>query len=239
MVKLVRDQLHGFSERPHYEPRELDQIFERLVVDFLTQKYGVARFPIGTEDLKTLIERDVSDLEQYSDLSRFGAGVEGVTIFKRGAKPRVLVASELTEDDHRENRLRTTLTHEYGHVRLHTYMFDLETPRPLNLAPGQTATAIYCKRETMIETRRTDWREWQAGYACGATLMPRSHITRTVRAVQERFNIFGPVPVASPGGQALIAAVTSEYQVSPDAARVRLSVLGFIGHARAQASLFA
>ena len=136
MVKYVRDQLHGFSERPHYEPRELDQMFERLVVDFLTQKYSVPRFPISTEDLKTLIERDVSDLEQYSDLSQFGAGVEGVTIFERSAKPCVLVAAELTEDDRHENRLRTTLTHEYGHVRLHAYMFDLETPRPLNLEAG-------------------------------------------------------------------------------------------------------
>ena len=90
----------------------------------------------------------------------------------------------------------------------------------------------------MIETHFTDWREWQAGYACGATLMPRSFITQTVGAVQERLNIYGPVAVASPGGQALIAAVTSEYQVSRDAARVRLSVLGFLGQARAQTSLF-
>jgi len=76
-MKYVQDRQHGFETRPHYEPAELDVMFERLVVGFLKEKYQDVRFPITTEDLKTLIERDVSDLEQYADLSRYGPGVEG------------------------------------------------------------------------------------------------------------------------------------------------------------------
>lgn len=238
MVRYVPDRLHGFSERPHYEAKELDRMFEGFVVDFLKAKYGAVAFPITTEDLKTLIEQDVSDLEQYDDLTRFGPGVEGVTVFARHGKPKVYVAAELTEDDRRENRLRTTLTHEYGHVKLHAYMFALEQPRHALLAPDRQANAIYCKRETMVPTRMTDWREWQAGYACGATLMPASYVRRTVGAIQERLGIFGSVPADGAQGDALITATMKAYQVSREAASVRLSVLGFLGSERAQRSLF-
>src|SRR5260221_5640375 len=155
-------------------------MFERFVVDFLKAKYGAADFPIMTEDLKTLIEQDVSDLEQYDDLSRFGQGVEGVTVFERHGKPKVYVAAELTDDDRRENRLRTTLTHEYGHVKLHAYLFALEQPRHSLLAPNQKANAIYCKRETMVQARTTDWREWEARDGCGAPLMPAPYVWAAV-----------------------------------------------------------
>jgi hypothetical protein len=31
-----------------------------------------------------------------------------------------------------------------------------------------------CKRDGIINARQSDWTEWQAGYACGALLMPAS-----------------------------------------------------------------
>lgn len=34
MVKYVPDRMHGFGERPHYEARELDALFERLATAF-------------------------------------------------------------------------------------------------------------------------------------------------------------------------------------------------------------
>jgi hypothetical protein len=132
-VRYVRDTLHGFRERPHYDPAELDTMFEKIVVDFLRQKHGKATFPLTTEDITVLIEQKVSDLDQYADLSAYGANVEGVTEFSRHGKPKVLIS----ESVHRyENRLRTTLTHEYGHVELHAYLFATEQRR-LGLLPGQ------------------------------------------------------------------------------------------------------
>lgn len=230
-MKYVPDRQHGFPTRPHYEPAELDVMFERLVVGFLKEKYKDVRFPITTEDLKTLIERDVSDLEQYADLSCYGPGVEGATVFEGEGKPKVFVIAELSEDDRRENRLRTTLTHEYGHVRLHTYLYALERPR-LPLMDVQTRPlGIYCKRDTMIQAGRTDWMEWQAGYACGAALMPATYIRRTVGAIHEQLGIFGSTGSDSAHGRAVIDAVVEGYQVSRDAARVRLSVLGLMGQA--------
>jgi hypothetical protein len=115
-MRYVRDQTGRFGERPHYEPKELDVMFERIVVEFLKGKKGKAEFPITTEDVTVLIERDTEDLDLYADLSAYGQGVEGVTEFAPGRKPRVRISASLGTSETQENRLRTTLTHEYGHV---------------------------------------------------------------------------------------------------------------------------
>jgi hypothetical protein len=85
-LRNIRDTVHGFQERPHYDASELDTLFEQAVTGFLKKKYGVADFPISTDDITTLIEQDVSDLDQYADLTAYGAGVEGMTEFLRGSK---------------------------------------------------------------------------------------------------------------------------------------------------------
>lgn len=222
-MKSIRDTVHGFSERPHYEGHELDNMFEKIVVDFLRQKHGKISFPIDTEDLKSLIERDVSDLDQYADLSSFGPGVEGLTEFPRVGKPRVFVSA----DAHKiENRLRTTLTHEYGHVRLHGYLFA-SNDRRLGVEPGQKANAIYCKRDTIISAGKADWMEWQAGYACGAILMPRRFVEREVQHLCA-VGSPGPVSAGSPVANSLINKIADMFAVSRDASRVRLSVLGYL-----------
>jgi hypothetical protein len=233
-MKSVRDTVHGFQERPHYEPSDLDTMFERAVTSFLNKKYGVADFPISTDDLATLIEQEVSDLDQYADLTPYGAGVEGMTEFARGKKPLVRVS----ETVHRvENRLRTTLTHEYGHVVLHTYLFAM-AERQLKLAPNQKPNAIYCYRDNMVTAKKVDWMEWQAGYASGAALMPKSYVTKVIAGVQERMGIYGPVLRDSKNGRALVAAIVDSFQVSREAAEVRLKVLHFLGAEQATGSLF-
>lgn len=233
-MKYVRDMVHGFAERPHYEAAELDTIFEQAVTRFLKKKYGVAQFPITTDDLTMLIEQDVTDLDQYADLSNYGPNVEGMTEFSRNKKPSV----RISESVHRfENRLRTTLTHEYGHVVLHSYLFAL-ADRQMKLEQNQKANAIYCKRDSMLPFGKTDWMEWQAGYASGAALMPKSYVVRTVAEIQGRLGIYGPVPGEGANGQTLISALVESFQVSREAALVRLKVLGFIGSEQAVRSLF-
>ncbi len=237
-MRCVPDRVHGFSERPHYEPAELDTMFEKIAGDFLRSHRGKMSIPLGTDDIKTLIERDADDLDQYADLSKFGASIEGMTEFIRGQKPRVYIAAELSESDTRQNRLRTTLTHEYGHVALHAYLFEFERSGRLNLGPNQKPNAIYCKRETIVGARASDWMEWQAGYACGALLMPKSFVQRLAGGFQREKNIYGPVLAGSEDGQALIGKVAAEFCVSRDAAHVRLSVLNFLGNPPATRSLF-
>lgn len=233
MVKFVPDNMHGFGERPHYEPRELDGIFEKIVTDFLRKKHGEVVFPLTTDDLTTLVETHVADLDQYADLTGYGTNVEGATVFSRSGKPKVLISALVHKH---ENRLRTTIAHEFGHVHLHTYLFGL--------LDGQTkfgagkSTAIACRSDTIISAKKVDWREWQAGYASGAMLMPRTHLQRVVGDIQRRQNIFGAVAAASLNGQLLIDAVVKTFAVSRDAARVRLSVLNILGQETASNSLF-
>ena len=237
-VRLTRDPSGRFPERPYYQERELDQMFEESVVGFLQRRHGSARFPITTDELTVLIEEDVSDLDQYADLSRYGPDVEGLTEFNPGSKPRGAIAGVLSEYGNRENRKRTTLAHEYGHVKLHAYLYELHPPPPLLQDTHRKPNAIYCKRETMIAAAKSDWMEWQAGYACGAVLMPRSYVQRTVGEYQQSHGIFGPVRPESEHGQALVEAIARAFQVSRDAARVRLLRLNALGEPTAVGSLF-
>jgi hypothetical protein len=233
-MRLIRDTVHGFRERPHFDEAELDATFEGVVTAFLRKKYGLVRFPISTEDVTLLIEQDVADLDQYADLTHYGEGVEGVTEFVRNGKPRVA----MSEAVHRhENRLRTTLTHEYGHVRLHAYLFSIEQRR-LELGSNRKPNAIYCLRDGMLPIGKCDWMEWQAGYASGAALMPKSYLIKTVADVHTMLGIYGPVPRESVEGKKLIGAVVDAFAVSREAAAVRLKLLRFLGEAPATASLF-
>jgi hypothetical protein len=206
--------------RPHYEPSELDQECEKVLAAFFG---GSIPLPIETEHLTRLIERDTSDFDPGADLSNYGADVEGVTEFKSGRKPRVRIVAELAFDEVRQNRYRTTLTHEYGHVHFHAYLFDIE-PQGVDLSSTQAPKGgeQICKRDGMINARKNDWMEWQAGYVCGALLMPLSHFRRVVSDYRETHRIFGHGALNGQHAKDLINTVRREFQVSPDAARVRL-----------------
>jgi Zn-dependent peptidase ImmA (M78 family) len=225
MVKMVRDTLLGFQKRPHYEPVELENMFEKIVSDYLKKKHGKAVFPFKTDDITTLIERDVSDLDQYADLSKYGPGVEGVTEFFHAGKPKVLIA----ESVHRhENRLRTTLTHEYTHVILHSYLFATGE-RARKVGVNQSPKAIYCQSDNMISERKVDWMEWQAGFGSGACLMPKSYVHSAVDPIRSRGGAYGVVDPQSEMGQQIIDTVVERFEVSRHAATVRLKILGFLG----------
>ena len=238
MVKYVPDRTGRFSQRPHYKPEELDRECESIITGFLKDAYGEAKFPVSTDDLTRLIERDTDDLDLYGDLSVFGPDVEGITEFRPGQKPLVAISVKLADDARRENRLRTTLTHEYGHVRFHAYLWEIEPPQRDLLTQNPNANRQICKRDTILDAAQTDWMEWQAGYVCGALLMPVSRVRRLVGAYQETHGLFGAMGHASVHGQALIAEMQTAFQVSADAARVRLLKLGFLGDADAGPSLF-
>jgi hypothetical protein len=232
-MKYVPDRTGRFVTRPHYEPRELDGECEAIIVNFLRRRYGEVRFPTPTDDLTMLLEKEVADLDMYADLSEFGENVEGVTIFNPEGKPSVRISGALANDSRRENRLRTTLTHEFGHVHFHAYLWN---PVAMELDFGDAVgrsrmpddSHQTCKRQSIIDAPVADWMEWQAGHVCGAILMPAEHVKRML---QERFQEeidASVVTVHSHLGARLIEAITQAYAVSQDAARVRLLRLGLI-----------
>jgi hypothetical protein len=81
-MKWVADKTGRFAKRPHYQPEELDDECEHLILAFLKNKYGKVEFPIKTNDLTVFIEQK-ADLDSYADLSGEEGDVEGDRICSR------------------------------------------------------------------------------------------------------------------------------------------------------------
>lgn len=227
-MKWVIDRTGRFAQRPHYLPEELDAECERAITAFLMKRYGKVEFPIKTDDLTIFIE-EYADLDGYADLSDEGEQVEGVTEFVSGKRPLVKVADALNAP-HLENRLRTTLTHEYGHVHFHRFLFE-----DLQKGPGSLFAGVpelhgnKCHRDTILSASERDWMEWQAGYACGAILMPGTALVEMVQSFRSANNlVYRNLSLQSEAGQKLITEVASGFQTSRDAARVRLLKKGVL-----------
>lgn len=224
-MRWVFDATRRFKRRPHYDLSEIDDECEQLVSTFLHEQRGEVSYPITTDELRVLIEQHVEYLDVFADLSDEGPAVQGVTYFRPGERPIVKASRDLGEEGWRENRLRTTLAHEFGHVRFHSFLWVTEAESlPLFGSNAEKPLGPRCRREDIVRPReRTDWMEWQAGYASGSFLVPGGAL-RTV---------IGPVPMVpfqqgSPMADALVETVRESFAVSADAARVRLSQLGYI-----------
>jgi hypothetical protein len=219
-VKMIPDRTGRFPERPHWEIRELEQMCEETITAFLRQHFGFERIPVPTEAVTMLIERDAADLDLATNLSDDVHEVFGFTQFERGRKPLVTIARELWEQRHRNNRLRTTLTHEYGHVMLHTWLYDKY---------GAARGPHRCYWQSLLPTGQVvDWFEWQAGYASGALLMPESFTRRTVEAYFQNRSERPPVAKGSSEASVLCQRISLAFDVSVEAATVRLSQLGYL-----------
>jgi Zn-dependent peptidase ImmA (M78 family) len=225
MVKMIPDPTRRFARRPYYTEGELDRECEQITTSFLRRRHGKVRYPFTTEDLGMLIEQEGADLDSSVDLSRYGQDVEGVTAFRDRRPPEVMISDQLAGDPRRENRLRTTLTHEFGHVRFHGFLWaEKFATGDLFAAPAKSGEAI-CKRDTILNARQSDWMEWQAGYISGAILMPAGAVRRLVDDYCAPRGVHGVVPLSTGHALALIQAVQAEHQVSEEAARVRLLAL--------------
>jgi len=223
-MKMVRDLTGRFKERPHYEAQELDYECETIICTFLRTLYGQVKFPIQTNDITKLIEKHASDLDLYADLTEYGMKVEGLTKFIPKKKPQVCISKDLSVSTWGENRLRTTLTHELGHVIFHNYLFQMEIEAP-------KSSLQICKRDDIITSSKSpgrDWMEWQAGYTCGAFLMPATFVNGSTKNYCRSQGIQVPLKSSSSHKEGLIEAVANEFQVSKDAARVRISVLNLL-----------
>ena len=213
-VSIMSEDTTGrFTGRPVYKKPRIDEFCERTVADFLRNRHGAVRYPISDDDLVTMVERETEDLDLYADLDVHGEGVEGVTIFAPGRKPIVKISARLTGNPYRVNRFRSTLAHEYGHILLHEFLWEDGPPKPVRAARADAF----------------DWMEWQADYAMGALLMPRSALADAIAGLGG-----DPIPprAGSARGRATISAVGRGFGVSRMAARVRLEQLGHLARER-------
>ena len=226
-MKWVPDKTGRFPERPYYERDELDYECESLVTSFLQAQQSSVSYPISTNDLTILLEKSTSDLDLYADLSAEGDEVEGVTDFIANNKPRVRISGHLSHQSNVDNRLRTTVTHELGHVKFHAFLWP-HNQIPL-LAVTSDGRSPRCKRETILNAKIVDWMEWQAGYASGAFLIPITTLRQIVRDMLGSSNLTQP-SITSPVGLQLIRKVQTTFQVPSEAARVRLCQLRLLSN---------
>lgn len=226
-MRFIPDLTRRFKTRPFFENYEMEAECEACVSDFLIAVRGEVAYPIATDDLTVLIER-FAELDLYADLSPFGDDVQGLTKFASGKKPEVLIDRRLSEDSRRVNRLRTTLAHEFGHVRLHNILFQREAGG-LPLFGDALAFEQSCKPASMTNASFKDWMEWQAGYVCTALLAPGRQVARVLEeaAIQP-----GPLNPEGVAASTAIEATSSAFGISREAARVRLSVLGRLADGR-------
>lgn len=229
-MQWVPDQTGRFPQRPYYRQRELDELCERRIRYFLWSRHGRVTYPVSTDDLMGLIEDDAADLDLCADLStlpRADGVVHGVTTFYVEGRPRVQIARELILDARRQARLRTTLAHEYGHVLLHNFAQDHPEWR---LASRDGSEALghpaLCHPQTVIQPPGTDWMEWQAAYASGALLMPRTAVQHTAQPLLKTYDASIPVHGRTMGR--LIDLIQGQFLVSESAAYVRLHQLGYL-----------
>ncbi len=219
-MKMIPDRTGRFPERPHYEIEELEEECERVIGSFLLSRYGQFAIPVPTEALVALLEREAEKVDVYCDLSGEGEEVHGVTEFFPGKKPNVSIARELSFQHWREHRKRSTLPHEYGHVHWHTWLYDRYCDRD---------ERHKCARGKILPANgEIDWMEWQAGYVSGALLMPKSRMQLHVAAFRSERGVAGPLDGESIEGRLLIERTGELFNVSPEAAGVRLRQLGHL-----------
>src|SRR5436190_5378201 len=107
-MKTFRTQSGPFSERPHFEPREIDQI----CVDELW-KAGCYPDAPGPVRIDRFVEKRFDVVPQYEEMP---AGVLGYTKFGKAGVEAIIISAVLDGEEGKvaERRIRSTIAHEAG-----------------------------------------------------------------------------------------------------------------------------
>lgn len=202
---------------PDFVPAQrLERDVETLLLRHLAKR-GEVTYPVSTNDLTTLLEKHVDELDLYADLSGYG-DVEGATIFQKNAKPKVRIDASLSETPN-ENRLRSTLAHEFGHVILHDPMFQRRAQQQ-SFESEQREVLQVSFRDGFAAAG--DLFEFQAWCVCGALLMPITELSRIVGGMAAAANHYAEIYLHSDLGCRIHEFTAKRFGVSRDLARVRL-----------------
>lgn len=214
--------------------KQMEAKAERIILAHLQKRRSVDKlFPITADDLTTLIEDYVIDLNVYDELTEFGSGVEGVTLFLPGSKPTVRICPSLSGASN-QNRYRSTLAHEFGHVVLHDPMFQSRNTQGL-FPSGQPAFQVSF-REGESSNSKSDLYEWQAWHFCRCLLMPGSEVARLVTSL--RGDWLSGIWAQSELGSTIICASSARFGVSEALARIQLIKSGVLSENEPEPSLF-
>ena len=236
-MNWVLDNTGRFRLRPFYESGEIDSACDTLITEFLQKKYGCAEMPLRTPDLEMLLELHTSDFDPYADLNSEGEDIEGVTYFVENDLPAVKISERLSKYHWQENRRRTTLAHELGHVVFQSELINKNKTQNEE-KDASSFQPIRCNRQNISAAKKGDWLEWQAYYASGAYLMPLFFMRNLGEQIFNLLKLNGPFLLSSSPGHGFVDRVTRSCQVSAAAATVRLIQLGYLTRNEAIATIY-
>jgi Zn-dependent peptidase ImmA (M78 family) len=220
-TQWFRDSTGRFSERPFYQQREIEEKALSALRATLGGANADLTWPLSDAALVRFVEFRTDRFDPYADLKHVGIDIDGYTLFSRDGKPSVLINEDLGDERYRY-RWRMTLGHELGHVVLHQELYERKSGQ-LDLIEAPLVP-VYCEKSHII--RGTDWCEWQASYFGGALLMPSDVVT--ARLTAEDPKLLNAVEDGTVLGNRVILKVAKMFEVSRDAARVRLAQLGVV-----------
>jgi len=219
-MKTIRTRGGPFTERPHFELREIEEICS-------TELRKVGLYPSAPETIRIdrFIEKRFNISPRYEQLPD---GVLGFTRFERGQVAEIVVSQALDEEGSKvsERRLRSTLAHEAGHGLLHAYLFALgEKPKGL-FDDGDRTPRILCRGTTeaprLTPKPKVNWSEFQANRAIGAFLMPKPLVDEALREFCVENGALGQRTLPGDKRDAAIRALSTIFDVNPIVARLRI-----------------
>ena len=194
---------------------------------------------LGRQPVRSDVEQHLgAQFDQYASLP---AEVLGQTDFRVGAPPLVMVNADLTgaalDDDDSplglKGRWRATVAHEACHVIFHRCLFNL-SPEQKSLfgedgdsrEPAKRLQRCL-KRDVVYGRTGSDWREVQANMGMAALLMPRPLFMAVCQKLLLRLGkdrVFTDTPEAG----VIASEIATAFQVSRQAATIRLKTLGVL-----------
>ncbi len=228
-MNWTRDSTGRFKQRPYYIGKEIDNECENIISSFLQQSNKLFQPPISLENLEILLNQNVADLDLFTDISQYGTETEGLTEFQKGLKPIVKI-SELLSDERYRNRLKSTMAHEFYHVRFHDFLWQEKwNEQTENFLTGKSNDRICCNRNQIISAQKNDWMEWQASYGSGAITMPKSLLKNVIIKFRETETLtMSTLDPNEANGIKLINYISKVFEVSAEAAKVRMLQLGYL-----------
>lgn len=231
-LQYHKDETGRLPEKPHYKHEELDTMAQKIILEASDILGDKVIYPISTDKLTIVIEKYVEDLDLYANLQEeFGdKNIEGVTIFFPFKKPIIKISEDLQNVQYKENRLRTTLLHELGHVVIHDPLWQREFKKLQLPFDTKERRIQICQRKALFSKNEPnyenyDWMEWQANYFASAFLMPKDEIYKIYKDFTKEQKSFTYIIVESEDAIKLIDLVSQKFQVSKDAAKIRLQIM--------------
>lgn len=228
-MKWIKDKTGRFPERLYFEHGEIDSECESIIRNFFSKELRKPFCPPFTiEQLEVLINTEVEVLDLYADLSEEGEDVEGLTEFTPNKKPSIKISSLLSSAEIYKNRLKSTMAHELFHAKFHNLLWALKWSQDDFF--GSSVNKIKCHRKHILGAGQTDWIEWQAAYGSGAFTMPKSFLLEAVKDFKKLKGVSVSAPIDYHGeiGIEIIKHISNVFEVSEEAAKVRLFQMGFV-----------